>query len=174
MIGYILIGIGAWLVLDDWKIARAAKKIKNHIEGGRDGQLHKNGDVRSSGDSAGKSGTIHQKPDRDRGIGIPVKEKPKKGDKDNDVSEKPVHKVKSGQNSDSSGDNRGGQPDSTPVGDQGQSLSPSVDGSDKSKSKEGGQDAGTENDHENGISDNGDHVHLESDSRDESNGAETD
>ena len=167
MIGYVLIGIGAWLVFDDWKIARA-KKLK---EGGSDGQLHKNGNDRGRGDSAGKSGTIHQKPDRDRGIGIPVKgdsnkSKGKKGVAD-ELSKKPVHKVKSGQNSDSPGDNRGGQPDSTPVGDQGQSLK-------NKKSKEGGEDAGTEINSENGISDNGDHVHLESDSRNESDGAETD
>jgi len=33
MIGYILIGIGAWLVLDDWKIARA-KKLKEGVQMG--------------------------------------------------------------------------------------------------------------------------------------------
>lgn len=164
MIGYILIGIGAWLVYDDIKAKKLAIIVK---EGGKDGVIHKNGDDSSGSDSTGKSGKLRQKSDRDRSIGIPVK-KLKKGDSDNGISKKPVHKVKPDKNSDSSGNDSTGKPDAATAGDQGKSLK------NKSKSKEGGQDAGTENDHENGAGHDGDNVHLESGGRDESNGAETD
>ena len=163
MIGYILIGIGAWLVYDDHKTAKAKKG-----KGGQDG-IHENGNDRSGGNRAGKPGESDQKLDGDgrvTAIGIPV-QKLKKGVK-HGVSEKSVHKVKPDQNGNSAGDNRAGQPDATSIGDQGKSLK------NKSKSKEGGQDAGNKINHENDAGDNGDNVGAEPNGRDEPNGKETD
>ena len=167
MIGYILIGIGAWLLIDDWKAAKAKKLNK----GGEDGKLPENGNDRGGSNRAGKSGKLRQKSDRDGGIGIPVK-KAKKGVED-ELSKKPVHKVKPDKNSDSSGDNRGRQPDAATVGDQGKGLSPAKAGSNK-KSKEGGQDAGSEINHENDARDNGNHVRAEPISGHEPDGTKTD
>ena len=169
MIGYILIGIGAWLVYDDHKIAKA-KKSK---EGGSNG-IHENGNDRRGGDSAGKSGELHQKPDRNgrvtappdsmsirAGIGIPVTKT--KGGK-NDVSKKSVHKVELDENRDSVGDNSHGKPDTTAIGNKGKSLT--------KKSKEGGRDAEYKINNENDAGDNGNDVGAESSSRNESDSTE--
>ena len=166
MIGYILIGIGAWLLYDDHKTAKTKEHIDKIKKGGSDG-IHKNGNDRGRGNSVGKPGEFHQKPDGNGRISpIPVKTG-KKG-VHNDVSEKPVHKVEPDKNRDSPGNNSGRKPDTASIGDQGKSLK------DQSKFNKGGQDAGIEINHENGAGNDGDNVGLESSGRDESNGAKTD
>lgn len=128
MIGYILIGIGSWLLYDDYKAAKAKKLLSKGDENG----LHENGNDRSRGNRAGKPGAVHKKSDRNRGVSdVPARHaseasragpvKSTKGVK-NDISQESTHTVEPNQNRDIAGDNRAGESNAAPVSNQGETV----------------------------------------------------
>ena len=110
MIGYILMGLGAYLLYDDYKAAKAKKLL---TKGDADETILENGSRGVNSDSGRKSRTTSQESDRDRGvIEVPISEK---GVNENELSQKPVQQVKPDTPGGSDGNDSGGQSDATPV-----------------------------------------------------------
>lgn len=164
MIAYILMGLGAYLLYDDWKEAKAKKLLK---EGGANETISENGTRGRGGNSNRKPGAASQETDRERSvIGVPAKSKPRiipgqapgipeqapgipEQGGNNELFEEPVQHVKLDTPGGGISDDSRGQSDTASSGDQAESV----------KENKGGQnDAGDQNNLENGISDDGDNV----------------
>ena len=110
MIGYILMGLGAYLLYDDYKAAKAKKLLK---EGDTDEPILENGSGGADSNRGGKPSADGKKSDRNRGvIGVPVSEK---GVNKDELSQKPVQQVKLDTPGGSAGHDSDSQSDATPV-----------------------------------------------------------
>ena len=141
MIGYILMGLGAYLVYDD------IKKLK---KGGADENILENGSRRVNRDSSRESHSTGQESDRDRRIGVPIT---KTGDNENELSQKSIQQVKLDTPGGSIRDDRGSQSDATPVDSKAKGVKRQ-----KSEKAGGQDDAGNENNLENGAGNHGNNV----------------
>ena len=143
MIGYILMGLGAYLIYDDYREAKAKKLLK----GGENGKLLENGSRGARGNSNRKPGADGQKSDRERRIiGVPAKSK---GANENELSEGVIQPNELDALGDSLRDDSGSKPDEARDGSQTKGV----------KANEGDQqNAGDQNNSENGNGDDGDDV----------------
>lgn len=151
MIGYILMGLGAYLVADDFIKGRRAKREK----------LLENGNGGSGGDNLSKSRTSNQESNRDGRI-KPFPVETKGGT--NELHKKPIHEIGTDKAGSSAGDNSSGQPDATTSDNQAESV----------KAKNKGGSNGSEINSENVISDNGGDVDVKPISVDESDSSKAD
>ena len=150
MYGYILILIGGYLVIEDLIKAQQAKKLLK--EGGADENVLKNGTGGISGGRSRKSDTASTEVDRGRVIGIPVK---KKGVNENELFEKPVQQVKLDTPGDRFRDDRSSQSDAASSGSDSEGVIPPDSGL---SATEGQNNAGNENNLENGSGNDGNNV----------------
>ena len=100
MVGYILIGLGAYLALEDYFKSR----------GETHGKLSEDGNGGRGSDSHSKPRPNGDKSDRKRFVKVPVEDNTR--GKANDISEKPIQPVRSNQDRSGTGDNSRGQQDS--------------------------------------------------------------
>lgn len=156
MIGYILMGLGAYLVADDLIKGRRAKheKLSQDVNGSRG--RHTTGKPDSNDKELSRNGVI--KP-------FPVQ--PTKGGQINEFHQESIPAIPVNQDRDSAGDDSTGKQDTTPVSRKTKSVN-------KPKSEKGGQNAGNEVNTENGTGNDGDNVGAQSSSRHESHSTETD
>lgn len=153
MIGYILMGLGAYLIYDDYREAKAKKLLK----GGKNGKLLENGSRGARGNSNRKPGADGQKPDRKRGvIGVPAKSK---GANENELSEGVIQPNELDAPGDSLRDDSGGKPDEARDGSQTKGVKANEGDVRAIPDSKGGQEnAGDQNNSENGNGDDGDDV----------------
>jgi hypothetical protein len=150
MIGYILMGLGAYLIADDYIEKRRAKNAK----------LLENGNGGSGGDNDRKPRANDKKLDRDGRIKpFPVK---KQGG-NHELHKEPIPPDKPNPPGGGAGDDSSGQPDATSSGGQAKGV--------KAKPNEGGSN---ESNLENGTGNDGDDVDLELSGVDESDSSKTD
>jgi len=144
MIGYILMGLGAYLIYDDYREAKVKKLLK---EGGPNETILENGISGSSGNRNRKPGAASEKTDRERSvIGIPIKEK---GDNADELFEGSIQHDKSDTPGDRTGDDSSGKPVAASSGNQ-------TKGVEDIRGDE--ENAGDQSDIENGTGDDGDDV----------------
>lgn len=172
MIGYILMGLGAYLLYDDYKQAKDKKsansgeyrnpgtpgKADKLLEkGGADENVLENGSRGTDSDSGRESSSASQAADRKRGvspIGIPAKTPTtntagKKGVNENELSQKPIQQVKLDTPGNSLRDDSGSQSDAASLDSKAKGV----------KDENGGQEnAGNENNLENGAGNDGNDV----------------
>ena len=137
MIGYILMGLGAYLVADEYFEKRRAKNAK----------LLENGNVRGGSDSDRKQSTNGKESDRNGRVKpFPVN---KQGG-NHDISKKPIQPVGIDKAGSRAGDDSNRQPDAASSGRETEGVTDNPD--------EGGNN---ESNLENGISNDGDNVDSE-------------
>ena len=172
MIGYILMGLGAYLVADDYIKSKGVKheKLSQDVNGS------------GGGDTIGKSHTSDKELSRNGVIKpFPVQSTTKTADKQtkggqvNEFHQESVPEIPANQDRDRAGDDSTGKQNTTPVSRKTKSVNkPKLESATQTADKKGGQNAGNEINIENGTGNDGNDVGAQSSSRHESHSTETD
>lgn len=171
MIGYILMGLGAYLIADDYIEKRRAKNAT----------LLENGNGGSSGDNDRKSRADGKKSDRNgrvTAIGIPVESATNTADKKqggkNELHKKSISSNKLDPPGGGAGDNSSSQSDTTSSGSKTKGVKPALDVSNPGPGDKPNEGGDNENNLENGTNNDGDNVDLELSGSNESDSSKTD